>query len=257
MITFYDNPFSPFTRKVRLALAHKGLPFESVDGLALKELPALKAVNPRGEVPALVDGEITVVNSADIVDYLDHRYPQPSLRPDDPAMRVKARQWERLADSVFDAIFHDISLWRWPTHRRTDSPPAGLMDAAKKDLTRILERMEGDLAGQDYVCGAYSIADMALWPHVSSLKPLGLFPPPEQFPGVIGWIRRMREKLAVKADIDTAQQAVERILQGNSPYEGKKIIWRGDRIEWLFSHGFHDWLMAEIREGRAVIPVSL
>ena len=62
MITLYDNPFSPFTRKVRMVLFLKELPFESIDGLALQNLAALGAVNARREVPALVDGDVRVVN---------------------------------------------------------------------------------------------------------------------------------------------------------------------------------------------------
>jgi RNA polymerase-associated protein len=111
MRRLYDNPFSPFARKVRMALHYKGLEFASVDALALTHHDALCAVNPRGEVPVLVDGEVTVINSADIVAYLDHRYPDPPLLPVDPAVRVAARAWERLADGVLDAIIHDISIW--------------------------------------------------------------------------------------------------------------------------------------------------
>lgn len=254
MLTLYDNPFSPFTRKVRLALAHKQLPFESIDGLALEHLPALKRVNPRGEVPVLVDGPITVVNSADIIEYLEDRYPGHSVWPEDSAARVKAREWQRLCDTLFDAILHDMSLWMWPTLQRKDRPPEGLMEAGQKDLAPILSRVESALRDGEYVCGQYSLADMALWPHLSSLRPLGLLPPDAVYPGLKAWIGRMRAKPAVQDDIRTARTAVERILQGDSPYEAKKIIWRGDRLEWLLRHGYLDWLMTEIREGRAAIP---
>ncbi|MBW1906025.1 MAG: glutathione S-transferase N-terminal domain-containing protein [Deltaproteobacteria bacterium] len=37
MLTLYDNPFSPFARKVRMVLGFKGLEFESIDALALNE----------------------------------------------------------------------------------------------------------------------------------------------------------------------------------------------------------------------------
>lgn len=49
----FDNAFSPFARKVRLVLQHKGLPFEVVDGLDLGNRELLEAQNPRAEVPAL------------------------------------------------------------------------------------------------------------------------------------------------------------------------------------------------------------
>src|SRR5512139_1557588 len=85
MLTLYDNPFSPFARKVRLVLAFKGLRAESVDALALAEHEALRAVNPRAEVPVLVDDGLVVTNSADIVAYLEDRYPDPPVLPRSPA----------------------------------------------------------------------------------------------------------------------------------------------------------------------------
>ena len=50
MLTLYDNPFSPFARKVRMVLRFKGLEFESIDALALNEHDGLVEVNPRAEV---------------------------------------------------------------------------------------------------------------------------------------------------------------------------------------------------------------
>src|SRR5215472_8367458 len=99
MIKLYDSAFSPFARKVRMTLDYKTL-----DGLLKPNHEALKAVNGRVEVPALVDGDIVVVNSADIVAYLDHRYPANKVYPDDPAARVHARAWERVADTFVDPI---------------------------------------------------------------------------------------------------------------------------------------------------------
>src|SRR4029077_4276066 len=72
MIKLYDSAFSPFARKVRIVLEYKGLNYEPVDGLLKSNHAALNAVNGRIEVPALVDDDIVVVNSADIVAYLDN-----------------------------------------------------------------------------------------------------------------------------------------------------------------------------------------
>lgn len=257
MITLYDNPFSPFARKVRLVLAYKGLDVSTVDALALKNLDRLHAVNVRAEVPVLVDGDVTVVDSADIVAYLDHRYPTPPVFPADPAARVAARAWERLADCVLDAILHDISIWTWPTHRRDDQPPAGLLEAGFRDIRTILDRVDAALCEQDYLCGALSIADLALFPHVSSLKPLGLALD-ETHPRLSAWNRRLRGLAVVQQDLDYVKRAArEKFVDGPSPYEGERIVWRGDRIEWLFHNGFVDWWCAEYRAGRAAVPGAL
>ena len=47
MITLYENAFSPFARKVRMALEHKGLKFEAIDGLRVDNQAALANANPR------------------------------------------------------------------------------------------------------------------------------------------------------------------------------------------------------------------
>src|SRR5262245_62452040 len=78
MIVLYDNPFSPFARKVRMTLEFKEVPYESIDALALEEHARLRAVNRRAEVPVLVDGDVVVRDSADIVAYLEDRFPTPA-----------------------------------------------------------------------------------------------------------------------------------------------------------------------------------
>jgi glutathione S-transferase len=128
VIKLYDSAFSPFARKVRMVLEYKDLDFQAVDGLLKSNHDALKAVNGRVEVPALVDDGIVVVNSADIVAYLEHRYSEKSVYPDDSAGRVHARAWERVADTFVDPILIDISYWKWA--ERPDKMPEGRRFAA-------------------------------------------------------------------------------------------------------------------------------
>jgi glutathione S-transferase len=258
MLTLYDNPFSPFARKVRLVLARKGLRAVSVDALALVEHAALRAVNPRAEVPVLVDDGLVVANSPDIVAYLEDRYPDPPVLPRAPAGRVAARAWERLADTVLDAIVHDISIWTWPTHRRADAPPAGLIEAGLRDIGVILDHLEAALHECEFLCGELSIADLALFPHLSSLKPLGIALDPQTHPRLVAWNQRLRALPIVRADLDAVKRAaIEKFGSAPSPYEGRTIVWRGDRLEWLFHCGFADWWVEEWRAGRAMVPSSV
>jgi len=34
----------------------------------------------------------------------------------------------------------------------------------------------------------------------------------------------------------------------------RRIGWRGDRIEWMLAHGFHEWFLNEIKEDRVLWP---
>jgi glutathione S-transferase len=158
MIKLYDSAFSPFARKVRMVLDHKGLDYETNDGLLKSNHGALSAVNGRIEVPALVDGDIVVVNSPDIVAYLDHRYPQMLVYPEEPAARVHARAWERLSDTFVDPIFVDVSYWKWA--ERPDQMPQGLLEAARADLRKVYDALDKELADKEFVSGTLSVADL-------------------------------------------------------------------------------------------------
>jgi glutathione S-transferase len=165
MLTLFTNGFSPFARKVAMALEYKALPYESVDGLTHRNRERLLAVNPRAEVPVLVDGDITVVNSSDIVAYLDERYPERPIRPSNLKQRVEARALERLADARIDAIMLDCSIWTWAD--RKDPPLPGLKEAGQRDLDTIFARIEATLRSfqTPFPFGHLTIAEFALWPH--------------------------------------------------------------------------------------------
>src|SRR5262245_29842719 len=106
----------------------------------------------------------------------------------------------------------------WPTHHRSDSPPTGLLEAGQRDLEVVLEEFDRALGSNDFLCGTPSIADVALFPHVSSLKVLGV--PMEPFPNVLHWNASMRTLPCVRSDLDHVRRsAMEKFAPGASPYE--------------------------------------
>jgi glutathione S-transferase len=250
MITLYDNAFSPFARKVRMVLEHKGLDFEAIDGLLRSSHDALKAVNGRIEVPALVDGDVVVVNSADIVGYLEFRYPAMPVYPEAPAARVHARAWERATDAFVDPILIDISYWKWAD--RQDSMPDGLLEAARSDLRLVYDALERDLAEREFISGPLSIADIALFPHLASAKAMDVEFSASQHPNLARWFKQMRALPICAADMRRARDFVASVKERD--FERRRIFWRGDRIEWLLARGYHDWFFNEIAEQRVAWP---
>jgi glutathione S-transferase len=249
-VKLYDNAFSPFARKVRLVLDHKGLEVELVDGLRRANRDALEAVNARVEVPTLIDGDLTVVNSTDIVGYLEHAYPDRPVLPKDPRARVKARAWERCSDTVVDPILVDLSYWTWA--RRTDSMPAGMLAAAQADMLQIYDALERDLGDAEFLCGELSIADLALFPHLTAGKALGVPFSKERHPRVSAWLKRLSGSPIGAADLARARAYVSSL--DRAELELERIFWRGDRIEWVLARGFHRWFVGEIEAGRVIWP---
>ncbi|KAL8193952.1 hypothetical protein R6Q57_026194 [Mikania cordata] len=77
----YSHPMSSCARRVRLALSLKGLKYECINVNNPLEDPELLKINPMGYVPALVDGNIVVSDSYAILLYLEEKYPQHALLP--------------------------------------------------------------------------------------------------------------------------------------------------------------------------------
>ena len=250
MITLYDNAFSPFARKVRMVLEHKGLAFAAIDGLAPAGHARLATVNPRLEVPVLQDGDLAVINSPQIVAYLEHRHPERPVYPADPTTRVAALAWERTADTLLDAITHDVSNggFGFPP----DTRPTGLLEAAREDLAPIYADLERALADREFLCGALSIADLALFPQLTAVRFLDIAFDGTTHPRLLAWYKRLRQLDVCRADLERTQA----FLRGVGPalQRPARIVWRGDRIEWLLARGFHEWFFEEIRQGRVAWP---
>lgn len=257
MLTLFDNALSPFARKVRLALAFKALEVEVLDGLKLSNHERLKSANARLEVPTLLDAErdIVVVGSSDILAYLERVAPSPPLYPDDHAGFVCARAWERCADTVVDAILADISIWFWA--KREDRMPEGMHAQACADMEAIYAAMERDLQGQEFLAGSLSCAELALFPHLGSVRMLKVNFDPERFPNVAAWFKRLRGMPLFSDDIMRAKTFMASMIRGakgEDTHERRKIFWRGDRIEWVLARGHHDWFVKEIQKGRTLWP---
>jgi len=251
-IRLYGNWFSPFARKVALALELKGLAYEPVDALRRDGHEELKRLNPRGEVPVLTDGELLVVNSADIVQYLEWRYPEPPLYPAAIEDRVLVRALERDSDARIDPILVDCSYWRWA--ERDDQPPTGLKEAGQRDLDKFLSELERALAPRPrpWPFGAPGLLECALFPNLVAMRAVGMTIDEQRFAAVRDWLRSMRGHPVFANDVKRTVGYMQEFMSGS--HERRKLFWRGDRIEWLLSRGYHDWFFQEIKAGRAVFP---
>jgi glutathione S-transferase len=248
----YTSWISTFARKVALGLELKGLAYEAVDALRPEFRAELKRVNPRAEVPVLLDDDLVIVNSSDILQYLDWRYPEPALHPQAVADRVVARALERLADQRFDPLVVDCSFWHWTD--RKDQPPPGLLDAAQRDLGAILQRLETELAVRQkpWPFGVPGVVECAWFPNLAAVRAFGLGIDATVFPHVLSWLDAMRRHPVFVHD--RRRTAVFLKTLASSSYDRTRLFWSGDRIEWLFAHGFHDWFAAELKAGRVVFP---
>lgn len=248
-ICLYGSPISTFARKVAIGLDLKGLQYDSVDVLIPERREELRKLNPRLEVPVLTDGDLVIVNSSDILQYLDWRYPEQPLYPAKIEERVLARTFERLADQRLDPIVVDCSYWSWAD--RDDKPPPGLLEAGQKDIDAVFDRLEQMLGArpQPWPFHTPGVVECAWFANLAALRTFGLAIDPARFPAVMNWFKAMRAHPVFVADAKRTAAFLKDLK--HLTHERKRLFWSGDRLEWLLSRGFERWFIGEIEAGRA------
>jgi glutathione S-transferase len=96
---------SPYARKVRIALAEKRVSFELVTEIPWHAETSTPRYNPLEKLPVLIlDDGSSVYDSAYILQWLELKYPEPSLFPPNADEMLAARKLEVLCDGVCDAV---------------------------------------------------------------------------------------------------------------------------------------------------------
>ena len=103
-----DRRFSPYCWRIRMALAHKKLPVETIPWRFTEKDAIAKSGQPR--VPVLVDGDRWIADSWTIANYLEDTYPERPLLFGGPAGRALSRLYSFLADTLVSSIFRFIAL---------------------------------------------------------------------------------------------------------------------------------------------------
>jgi len=167
-LTFYCGSGSPFAWKVWLVLEHKNIPYEfrllSFDKQETKA-PSFLALNPRGQVPTIVDDGFALWESAAIAEYLEERHPQKPLLPKDAKGRAIARRMVAEADSYLPKTIGELTSL--VLFRKEPATPAEIAQAHEIVLAE-LSRLEAQLTGP-FLAGALSLADFTAFPWVRML----------------------------------------------------------------------------------------
>jgi RNA polymerase-associated protein len=108
MMTLYSRAEDPRCHRVRFVLAEKALDVRIVETDPAHPPEDLIDLNPYQSVPTLVDRDLVVYEPDIVCDYLDERFPHPSLSSTDPGARAQARvtlrrieqDWYEVADAL-------------------------------------------------------------------------------------------------------------------------------------------------------------
>lgn len=156
---------SPFVRKVRVALAEKGLSYEHDPMMPFGVSDEYKRKHPLAKIPCLeVDGR-PLPDSSAIIAYLEKSEPQPALYPKDAFDHGRAVWFEEFADSGLiggTIVFFQQRLLQ-PVFFKKDPDEAALQKAADETLPPLFDYLERELGDDDYLVGnRFTIADLAV-----------------------------------------------------------------------------------------------
>ena len=208
----YSGPLSLFTAKVRIALDEKAVPYEKIDvpfsraqGYQPKH-PDVLAINPKGQVPVVVDEGLALYDSTIILEYLEDRYPTPALHPRDVRERARCRQLEAAADEVFFPNVIELiqEVFYKPDPATRDEKRVA---AAIERLGVVYRRLEGELAGREFLCGAFGVADIAWFLSIGFATSLGA-PPDLSLKAIAGWLARVAERPSVRREQEGMRAAI-------------------------------------------------
>ena len=158
----YSGPLSMFGAKAEIAAHEKGIDFElAMVPFEMKTLyrpkhPEVLRINPKRQVPVLVDDDLEIFDSTQIFEYLETLKPEPALWPADPKARARARLLEHKSDEVY--FPHVIRLMGL---QATPADPVAV--EARAAATTYYDEMERVLGEGDWLAGAYSYADIAFY----------------------------------------------------------------------------------------------
>lgn len=174
MMKLYSGPLSLFSRKVEIALAEKSLPCTRIvvsfaqDRGYFDKPPDVCRINPKGQVPVLIDGDVEIYDSTVIVEYLEDAYPRPGLFPPGAAQRAAVRQWEMFGDEVMLVPLRKLMHRTEPRDQASAAWHALEADAklAEGQLSSLLDALDMALHGSRYLCGDFSAADISCFMQV-------------------------------------------------------------------------------------------
>jgi len=207
MIDLYYWP-TPNGWKISIALEELGLPYTIVPvniGRGDQFKPEFLAISPNNRMPAIVDrapadggAPIEIFESGAILLYLAEK--TGKLLPRDVRGKYRVTQWLMWQMGGLGPMLGQANHFR---HYAPEKIAYGI-DRYTNEANRLFGVLDRQLAGKDYICGDYSIADIASWPWILVYERVGQ--KLEDFPNLHAWYERTKARPGVQRGVDAAKE---------------------------------------------------
>lgn len=181
LITMY---LSPWSERVRWALAFKRLPYEKQNYRPGVDEEEVKKLTGQAQVPVLITDGKAIPDSTAILEWLEDSRPEPALLPRSEKDRAQVTLWEELMIGVLGPQARTLIIGRLLRSREPEMQQGGQLFAgkyghspfaeeqAKLTVKRVLVSLKHTLSGRQYLVGdAFSRADLTTASMLMLLRP--------------------------------------------------------------------------------------
>jgi GSH-dependent disulfide-bond oxidoreductase len=186
---------TPNGRKASIMLEEVELPYNvhKIDITKNEQFtPEFVAINPNSKIPAIVDRDtdITVFESGAILIYLAKK--TGKLLPTNDKEHFQVLSWLMLQMGSVGPMFGQLNHFKKFAPEKI--PYA--IERYEKETLRLYSVLDTQLAEREYLCGDYSIADIATYPWVAIYEFQGLTL--DNHPNLKRWVETMQQRPAVQ-----------------------------------------------------------
>lgn len=185
-----DKPECPFCWKVRLALEESGATYRTISFDSPEAQQRMEKLNYGATFPVLFDGEIAITDSSIAIAHLIENY-APSLLPEQPSTRAKARTLEHYASFEIGKAMRKIVLEKRGKPR--DQWNLETIEEGEKLWRTQQQQLAQWLGDEDYFAGEFSLAECALVPRFALGKQYGA-PISDVFPKLKRWFEHQSQR---------------------------------------------------------------
>jgi glutathione S-transferase len=207
MPTIHGVNASPFVRKVRVALAEKGIAYDLIPVMPMGQTQEFLAISPLGKIPVYQDGDFTLPDSSCIIAYLEKTTPNPRLYPADAHAFGKALFYEEYADTRLAEVLGPLFTQRIvATKIMKGEPDQAVIEEALGKTPPMLDYLDGAVGDREFLAGGQlSVADIAVATQFVNWAHAGETVDAKRWPSLAAYLERIHARPSFKAVIEEEQ----------------------------------------------------
>jgi glutathione S-transferase len=195
---------SPFVRKVRVALAEKGIAYESNPVMPGMAPDGYSKLHPLKKIPVYQEGDFVLPDSSCILAYLERSQPKPPLYPSEPKAFARALWYEEFSDTKLSDTIGPIFFNRFVKPKIfKQEPDEAIIRQKLGELEALFDYLEGELGDAEYLVGnRFSVADIAVGSILVNFAHAGEKLDAGRWPKLAAYAERIHSRPSFKALIE-------------------------------------------------------